>query len=151
MNRTIIALLTITLVGHVAAAGKFSIDEEGDGGRETYLEIDQERSLVIVGCSVKNGIHDFGIAVPINDPKPGSMWETMQKDADASIRGSVCVGDFCKKVTFSLSDYFGGPSTNVSFDDNQVSSAQGVEVELPGGLSLKWTGQMRDVLQKACR
>jgi hypothetical protein len=151
MKRTIVALLGIILSCHTAVAGKYTIDEGDSGDPEAYLEAGPKQNLVVYACVVKEGKYDFEIAVPIDNPAPGSMLETMQRDAGVSIKGSVCMGAFCRQMTFGLSDYFSGPATGVAFDRNQVSSATSLEVELPGGVNLKWEGQVRDVLRKTCR
>lgn len=73
MNRTILAFLVVTLSYQAALAGKYVIDEGESGDPEAYLEVDRDRQLVVMGCSVTNGNFNFGVAMPINNPAPGSM------------------------------------------------------------------------------
>jgi hypothetical protein len=150
MNRTILAFLVVTLSYQAALAGKYVIDEGESGDPEAYLEVDRDRQLVVMGCSVTNGNFNFGVAMPINNPAPGSMLETMKTDADVSIKGSVCVGAFCRQLNFARSDYFGGPETSATFDNNQIKSAESLEVDLPG-VNLKWEGRVREVFRQLCR
>lgn len=150
MKVPFVALLGIILSCHVAMAAKYAIDEGDSGDPEAHLEVDRDRQLSIFGCSVENGNFTFGVAVPINNPAPGSMLETMQKDADVSIKGSVCVGAFCRQSTFARSDYFSGPETAVTFDNSQLKPATSLEVELPGSIYLKWEGPVHDVLRRTC-
>ena len=143
-------LLSFVMLSYSAAAAEYKI-EDGDGGLETFFPASKGVDLVGVQGAETVDVYKFELVISVGEDAPTTIRRKLKMKPEATVSGQVCLNTTCRLAEFSLSDYFNGPSTYLTFPKDQVGSAKGIFVKMPNGISLEWAGNTTEAFDKVCK